>query len=80
MMIKKIIASVGAAGFLAAQSVAVVAAPVADRTSSPVAESEELAGISTVWLTVLFAALAAGIIILIEEEEDGDIDVLPVSP
>lgn len=82
MMLKKALASVVAAGLLTGQAVVAVAATDAampNRTASPVGEAEELAGMSPALLVGLFAALAAGLIILIEEEED-DVDDLPVSP
>lgn len=78
-MIKKIIASTAVAGAVTLSSVAATAAPIAlesvDRSASPVSDSE--AAISDVWLVVLFAALAAGIIVLIE---NGNGNNLPTSP
>jgi len=36
-------------------------------------------GASEIWIAIIFALVAAGIIVLIENEE-GDIDDLPASP
>lgn len=81
-MLKKFIAS-AVAGTLAVSSVAAAAAPIAfqsaDRTASPVGSAEEMEGSNEVWLLVLFAAIAAGVIVLIEGNED-DVDDLPTSP
>lgn len=78
-MIKKIIGSTVLAGAVALSSVAATAAPIAfesaDRTASPVGESE--AAISDAWIVIFFAALAAGIIILIT---NGKGNTLPASP
>lgn len=78
-MIKKIIGSTVLAGAVTLSSVAVTAAPIAfesaDRTASPVGESE--AAIDDAWLVVIFALLAAGIIVLITNGKGND---LPASP
>lgn len=78
-MIKKIIATTAVAGAVTLSSVAATAAPIAfesaDRSASPVADSE--AAISNAWLVILFALLAAGIIVLIE---NGNGNSLPASP
>lgn len=80
---KKIIAS-AVAGTIALTSVAAAAAPIAfqsaTRTASPVAGAENLGeDASEIWVAIIFALVAAGIIVLIENEED-DIDDLPASP
>lgn len=80
-MLKKALASVVAAGLLTGQTVVAVAATDAatpNRSASPVADTEQFAGGSAL-LIALFAALAVGLIVLIEEGED-DVDDLPVSP
>ena len=81
-MLKKIIAS-AVAGTLAVSSVAAAAAPIAfesaDRAASNLGSSEELGEGSDAWLVLLFLALAAGIIVLVEQNE-GDEDDLPASP
>ena len=78
-MIKKIIATTAVAGAVTLSSVAATAAPIAfesaDRSASPVAESE--AAMSDAWLVIIFALLAAGIIVLIE---NGNGNSLPASP
>ncbi len=78
-MIKKIIATTAVAGAVTLSSVAATAAPIAfesaDRSASPVAESE--AAMGEAWLVALFLALAAGIVILIES---GNGNSLPASP
>ena len=78
-MIKKIIATTAVAGAVTLSSVAATAAPIAfesaDRSASPVAESE--AAMSNAWLVIIFALLAAGIIVLIE---NGNGNSLPASP
>lgn len=78
MMLKKTLASVVAAGLLTGQTVVAMAA-TPDRAAAPVGEADEFAGMSSAVLIGLFAVLAAGLIILIEEEEN-DVDDLPVSP
>ena len=78
-MIKKLIASAGVAALMLGQSVAATAAPV-DRIGGPVNASERMGGeggISNVVLILVFAAIGAGIIFLIEDNEDQD---LPTSP
>ena len=79
---KKFIAS-AVAGTMTVTSVAVAAAPIAfqsaTRTASPVADAEGMEGASEIWIAIIFALVAAGIIVLIENEE-GDIDDLPASP
>ena len=82
-MLKKFIAC-GAAGMLAVSSIAASAAPVAfdsaARAASSVTDAEELGeGTSEVWLLVLFALAAAGIVVLIQGSE-GSVDDLPASP
>ncbi|MES2699236.1 MAG: hypothetical protein V4647_06465 [Pseudomonadota bacterium] len=78
-MIKKIIGSTVLAGAVTLSSVAATAAPIAfesaDRTASPIGESE--AAIDDAWLVVIFALLAAGIIVLITNGKGND---LPASP
>jgi hypothetical protein len=78
-MIKKIIATTAVAGAVTISSVAATAAPIAfesaDRSASPVAESE--AAMSQAWLVILFALLAAGIIVLVQ---NGSGNTLPASP
>lgn len=78
-MIKKIIATTAIAGAVTLSSVAATAAPIAfesaDRSASPVSESE--AAMSDVWYVIVFALLAAGIIVLIE---NGNGNTLPASP
>lgn len=83
-MIKNVFASVAAAGLLVAPIAAqantraadasVSLAPIANmaaRQGSPVGSSEEIVGALPAWLlAALFAAIAAGLIIVIEESED----------
>ena len=79
-MTKKLISSAAVAALMLTQSVAATAAP-ADRIAAPVAEQNALggeAGISTPLLIGLFALVGLGIILLIEDKEDG-VD-LPSSP
>ncbi len=81
-MLKKIVASAVAAGLIAGHTAA-MAAPVAidssDRSAAALDGAEGLEGGSEVWLILLFALVAAGIIVLIEGNE-GDVDDLPASP
>ena len=83
-MVKKFIAGT-AAGILALSSVAASAAPVAfetaDRNATPLADAEAFGrdGMGEIWLVFLFLLIAAGIILLVESQED-DIDDLPESP
>lgn len=72
-MKKKIVASALGVALLAGQSAAVTAAPVS-RLAAPVEESEGVIG--TAWIALIFAAVAAGVIVAIEEGEDD----APVSP
>ena len=79
-MIKKLITGLGVSALVLGQSVAATAAP-AERVAAPVSQSEKLGGeggISTTLLIALFAIVGAGIILLIEDKEDG-VD-LPSSP
>lgn len=79
-MLKKIIATTVAAGLMVGHSAAATAAPIAaDRAASPTGESENLKGMSGLVLVGLFIAIAAAIILLVEENKD-DIDDLPASP
>ena len=81
-MFKNVIARATAAGLLTV-SVAASAAPMAfetaTRAASPVSATEELGEGNDVWLILLFAAVAAGIIVAIEGNE-GSVDDLPTSP
>ena len=78
-MIKKIIGSTVLAGAVTLSSVAATAAPIAfesaDRTASPIGESEAV--IDDAWLVILVALLGAGIIVLITNGKGND---LPASP
>lgn len=78
-MIKKIIASTAVAGAMTLSSMAATAAPIAfesaDRTASPVVQAEE--AMSEAWLVVLFGAIAAALIIVIEQKKG---PTLPASP
>ncbi len=80
-MLKKIIASTVAAGLLAGNAVAASAAPIAfesaNRAASPVASAEQMEEMSEAWLVLLFAAIAAAIILLVEGSEGTE---LPTSP
>lgn len=79
---KKILTIAGATALVASQSVAATAAPAldsADRAASPLGASEKMGGGSEIWLVLGFAALAAAIVFLIEDNED-DGDTLPASP
>lgn len=73
---KKLVSAFATVGLVLASSAA-VAAPQA-RVASTVSADEDLGGASTVWIVLLFAAIAAGLILVLE---GGDEDpVLPVSP
>lgn len=80
-MIKKIIGSTVVAGAVTLSSVAATAAPIAfesaDRAGSPVADAEAIDGLSEAWLVILFALIAAGVIVLITNGKGND---LPASP
>lgn len=81
-MFKKTIASAVAVGLLSASAVSAAAAPISAesaRTASPVAGSEELFGGNEWLIALIFALIAAGIIVLIEDGE-GDVADLPASP
>ncbi len=80
-MLKKIIASAVGFGLVAGHTVAATAAPAfnADRAASPVSDAEQMEGLSEAWLIILFGLIAAGIIVLVENNE-GDVDDLPASP
>ena len=82
-MLKKIITSTVAAGLLVGHTAAATAAPIAfesaDRAASPAANAEEFGGGSELLLILGFAAIAALIIVLVENEGN-DIDDLPASP
>lgn len=76
---KKLIASIALSALaLSHTAVAAQSATAAARASSPVADSEELAG-AGIWAVVLAAVVGIGIIVLVEENED-DVDDIPVSP
>lgn len=81
-MIKKVIASAAVAGLLSV-SVAANAAPIAfesaTRAASPIGDAEEMEGGSGILIALIVAAVAAGLIVLIENNE-GDVDDLPASP
>ena len=78
-MRKRIIAGTILGGLLAVSSVAATAAPYAfesvERRSAAVGSAEEVGGISNVALVAIFAAFAAGLILVIEDGEDA-----PTSP
>lgn len=80
-MIKKIIGSTVVAGAVTLSSVAATAAPIAfesaDRAGSPIGDAEAAEGMSEAWLVILFALIAAGIIVLITNGKGND---LPASP
>lgn len=76
-MFKKALSSLAVAG-LVFGSTAAAAAPAA-RTATPVSESENVGGVSNIVLILAFAALALGIILVIEGSE-GDVEDLPASP
>ncbi len=80
-MLKKFIAS-AVAGTLAISSVAAAAAPTtsqsADRKASALGAAEELVG-GSLWIVILGALVAAGVIVL-AEDSDGNVDDLPASP
>lgn len=74
---KKIINSAIAASIVLASTTAAAATPTIERGSADVIEAEGLEGQSG-WIIALLAALvAAGVIFLIEDNEDED---LPTSP
>lgn len=75
-MFKKALTSLAVAGLVFGHTAA-AAAPV--RTATPVSESENLTGVPNIVLVLAFAALAIGIILIIEGSES-EIDDLPSSP
>lgn len=75
---KKLITGLVLSAVALSHTMAAAAEPVAlERTASPAAESEGLAGSSGIWAVLAAIAVGIGIIVLIEESEDND---LPVSP
>ena len=75
-MFKKALTSLAVVGLVFGHTAA-AAAPA--RTAAPVSESENLTGVPNIVLVLVFAALAVGIILVIEDGES-DIDDLPSSP
>ena len=72
---RKVIMGAAAAAMLVSGSMA-QAAPVASRTASPTAKSDQLAG-GVLWLAILAAGLLAFILIQINENNN---ETLPKSP
>lgn len=80
-MIKKLITGLGMTALVLGQSVAATAAP-AQRVAAPVTEADAMGGeggVSNAVLVGLFALLGVGIVLLIEDKEELDMD-LPSSP
>lgn len=74
---KSVVGSLVALGLVGAP-LAAQAAPV--RASSDVAESEELAGGSTLFILAVLAAAAFLILVVADEDSFDDVDDLPASP
>ena len=77
---KRLITSLVLSTVALGHTMAAAAQPAAlERTASPVAETEGMAGGSGIWAALAAVAVGLGIIILIEENEN-DEDDFPVSP
>lgn len=73
---RKIITSAVAASFLLGSAVSATAAPTFERAGASVEEAEGVEG-SSLLIVLLIAAIGAGIVYFIEDNEDQD---LPTSP
>ncbi|KLE35639.1 hypothetical protein [Aurantiacibacter luteus] len=76
---KKIVTSIAAASFVLGSAAAAQAqsAPAVDRDAVEVSDAEGFRGGSAL-IVLLFALIAAGVVFLIEDNEDGE--DLPTSP
>jgi len=76
MIVRKSLIGLAAAGLVFGSTAAAAAPVAADRSGSPVAESEDLAGVGTFGL-LLALLIVAGVIAIILSDDDED---APISP